>query len=593
MRTTVDIKRTGFYTELPPMMRKQCFRKKQKKTIHMIDNIYYTVFVTGDSKEHVPLGLQKLLDELENKKLEAIAIREPIVFEQGLYYLLKTYSTYGYCVGSPDLYDIFYCKSLPNDDTPRIMVQIRAFGLWTRGIQSVLDESYAKVDALLSQYSCTVDWCRESRIDYCFHTNAISSPNRLFKEDAHGKVKHLHTNLKNATWNADIEHEDDGTVFIKDYLCFGRIKSNNVRARVYNKVKEVIEMGYKGFFFDIWHKNGLISYYDKCCMEYAFTYKNMDYLAKGALDFYVKHGIDQARIKKYSDALNNPKTTLAQFKALAAEHMPKVTTILNIEYETKRKFYYHSDNFINGFKLSEQRGNIAKPMERIYKILEYREVFLDYLTGKTLSFYNGHDEKGEPKFLDWWKRLRNTKHDGKKVDFNLVREYSQAMDRKAVQKRVINSLASVAVYDDNLETDFLADISDLLADVSDNQAHKMGINIIDSDGYLLDDVNGSMIANYKNLKAKKEILLKNRKARIAAQAKEDNRPAEDLKQEFEAFNKRLNEKPLPQGYQYDSPVDFPDPASEAPSGEYNIFSRWDDSVGKLIDSDLPEEWNDC
>jgi len=565
MAIIIDTQRTGFYKELTPQKQKEYLALKRNKTVHMIDNIYYTVFITGDSREYVPPGLQNLLDELETNKQEAIKIREPIEFEQGLYYLLKSYSTYGYCVGNPDLYDIFYCKSLPNDDTPRIMVQIRAFGLWTRGIDSVLGESYSKVDALLAQYSCTADWCRESRIDYCYHTNSISSANKLFKEDAWGKVKNLHTNLTNATWNADIEHEEDGTVFIKDYLCFGRIKSNNVRARVYNKVKEVIQVGYKGFFFDIWHKHGLVSYYDKWCMEYAFPYKNVDYLAKGALDFYVKHGLDPVRVERYRKALDNPKTTLADFKRLAAEYMPKVTTILNIEYETKRKFYYYSDHFINGFKLTEDRGEIAKPMERIYKILEYREVFLNYLTSKSLSFYNGKDSNGEPKYLDWWERLRNTKHDGKKVDIKLVREYSQAMDKKAVQWRVINSLASVAVYDDRLDTGFVADISDLLADISDNKAHKLGFALYDANNNPIDEVNGAMIRDYEVTKAKKEIQLKNRKVRSASHASEPTPAGDDLKQEFEEFNKRIESKTQSAGF---------------------------DSIGYQTPAPLPEEWHD-
>ena len=515
----METRRTGFFKELSPARQKEYLGFKRDKSVHMIDNIYYTVFVTHDSKENVPPGLQNLLDDLEASKAEAIKIREPIQFEQGLHYLLKSYSNYGYCVGNPDLYDIFFCKNLPNDDTPRIMVQVRAFGLWTCGVDAVLNESYSKVAALLAQYSCTVNWCRESRIDYCYHTNSISSANKLFKENARGKVKNLHTNLTNSTWNAAIEREEDGTVFIKDYLCFGRIKSNNVRARVYNKVKEVIEVGYKNFFFKIWHENGLISYYDKWCMEYAFPYKNMDYLAKAALAFYVEfmkqcpHPESQKRLKRYGDALSNPKTTLAQFKALAAEHMPKVTTILNIEYETKRKFYYYSDNFIDSFKLTEKRGEISRPMERIYKILEYREVFLDYLTSKSLSFYK-RDKDGNSKYLGWWERLRNTKHDGKKVDIELVREYSQAMDKRAVQKRLINSLASVAVYDDKNDTGFVADISDLLADVSDNLAHKMGVSIVDAHGAVVESVSGSLIRDYKVTKAKKEILLRNRKKKL-------------------------------------------------------------------------------
>ena len=523
MAITHSTKNSGYYKELEAPKREQYLSLARESTIHAIDNIYYTVFVNGDSKDNQPLGLLDLLNELEVNKALAMKIREPIELENGLYYLLKSYHNYSYCVSNPDIYDVFICKGLPNDQTPRIMVQIRAFGLWTRGVDSVLNESYKKVESLLTLYSCTVDWCRESRIDYCFHTNAISNVDSVIERDRRKKVKNLFTNLKRYVVHGETEEEEDGTIHKDDYICYGRIKSNNIRARIYDKGKEVIEQGYKAFFFKIWFDKKLISYYDKWCMEYAFPYKNMDYLYKAALAFYVEHGTDPVRVKEYSDVLSNPKITLDQLRKLAKKHMPKVTSILNIEYETKRKFYYYSDHFINGFKLSDERGNISKPMERIYKILEYRDVFLNYLTSRSLSFHKGKnvkDKDGDYVYLPWWNRLRNTKHDGKNINIKLLREYSQAMDKRAVQKRAINTLASIAVYDDRLETGFVEDISDLLADVSDNKAHKMGLSIVDENGNSIEDFYGPMISDYAHTKAKKEMLLKNRKARQSQLAKQ-------------------------------------------------------------------------
>lgn len=526
MGITIDTKRSKFYQELSLEMRKQYLGLTRDKTHPMIDNIYYTVFITNDSKEDVPGGIKLLLQELETSKQEAIAYREPIVFEHGLYYLLKSYSSYGYCVGDPDLYDIFCCKALPNDDTPRLMVQVRAFGLWTRGVDEVLAESFSKVEALLAQYACTVNWCRESRIDYCFHTNAIASIDKLLveskltTEDEHnGKhaVKNMHTNLKRTKMEGENESTPYGTVIHKDYLCFGQVESNNVRARIYDKVKEVIERGYKSFFFQIWYDNGLISYYDKWCMEYAFPYKNIDYLYKAAIAFYVAH-CDEFNEQEFPyylgechRVLNSESTSLAEFKALATEYMPKVTKILNIEYETKRKFYYYSDDFINGFKLTEERGNISKPMARIYKILDYRDLFLDYLTSKTLSFHRGEDENGNLKYLTWWKRLRHAKHDGKTVDGKLLRAYSNAMDKRAVQKRAINAIASSAVYNDRVETSFVEDLSDMLADINDNDAQRMIIYDSESGDVIEDMKYARGVSDYMTVKAKKDKLLKNRK----------------------------------------------------------------------------------
>jgi hypothetical protein len=535
----VETTRSGFFQELPSEKQNKYLSLKRDKTISTIDNIYYTVSITGDDKDDPPAGISLLLEALEDTKAEIIKVREPIEWDYGLYYLLKSYASYGYCVGSPDFYDIFVCKGLPNNDTPRIVVQIRAYGLWTRRIFPILEESYEKVQTFLADYSLTVSRCRESRIDYCFHTNSISSVNKLIKEDSRGKVKNLHTNLIKAKWNADLIHEDDGTVHVKDYVCYGSADSNNVRARIYNKVKEVIEMGYKAFFFEIWHKNGLISFYDKFCMEYAFLHKNTDYLAKASLEFYTKYGTNPARRKLYAAVLKDPKTTMSQFKALAAEHMPKITTILNIEYETKRKFYYYSDEFINhGFKLSEDRKNISKPMERVYKILDYRDIFLDYLTSKTLSFYK--IENGEPKFLAWWERLRNTKHDGKKTDEKLIRKYSCEMDKKAVQRRAVNSIASNAVYEDRLNTGFIEDLSDMLADITDNQAHRM--LLLGNGGELLESISAEAVRDYELTKQRKEKYLKNRK-KVQAEQRENETVQKNLGDELKRIYAKASDTP--------------------------------------------------
>ena len=51
-----------------------------------------------------------------------------------------------------------------------------------------------------------------------------------------------------------------------EYLALGNRKSNNIFFRSYNKTREVCEMKYKDFFFDIWKENGLISEYDYYCL---------------------------------------------------------------------------------------------------------------------------------------------------------------------------------------------------------------------------------------------------------------------------------------------------------------------------------------
>jgi len=237
----------------------------------------------------------------------------------------------------------------------------------------------------------------------------------------------------------------------------------------------------------------------------------MDYLAKARIAFYVEHGTDGEQLQKYRTALGNKNTTLADFKRLADEYMPKVTAVVNIEYETKRKFYYSSDTFIENFKHIPR--DIPYTLNRLYKILDNRTIFLDYLTSKTLSFHKGEDADGNIIYQAWWKRLRDTKLDGIKTDEKLLRDYSYEMDKRCVQKRAINAVASSAVYDDKLDTGFIEDLSDFLSDISDNQAHKMTARLLFVDAHVevADEVYGNLLRDYRMVKAKNEVLLRNRK----------------------------------------------------------------------------------
>jgi len=535
MSITRETGRTGFFKELTPERRKEYLGLKREKFLPTVDNLYFSVFITNDAKNiGIDTHLNRLIEYLEEKKAEANQAHDAIDFGYGLAMTLKSYSFYGFCLTEQDLYDIFICKSIPNKNTPRIVIQLRAFGLWTRGVDEILIDAYRRVERMLLDYGCTIEKTRESRIDYCFHTNAITNVDALLVETK-GRVKNLHTNLKHVTLVADLEHLTDGTKFHKDYLCFGRKESNNVRARIYDKVKEVIEMGYKDFFFKIWYDNGLISYYDKWCMEYAFPFRNVDYLYKAAVAFYVEHGFCKSvgsekcileeifkcsllcvptdYYKRCKVAIDNERTTLADFKKLAKEHMPKVTSILNIEYETKRKFYYYSDKFIQNFRTVER--TIPAPLERIYKILDNKGIFLDYLTSKTLAFHAGKDASGNLKYLAWWLRLRNTKLGGIKANEKLLREYSFEMDKRVVMQRTVSAIASNAVYDDNLETGFVEDFSDFVSYISDNESHRMGRMVIyntdEADMLQSEDLPTAFNLRYAQAKSKKERQLKNRK----------------------------------------------------------------------------------
>ena len=481
MSVRIEVQRSSFFKELDKEKQDKYFGIIRNKFLPSIDNIYYSLFLSDDRNNN--LILEPLFELLEDLKKKALKEYEPQKFDNDLLLDIKSYSIYKFCLSNPDLFDIFITNYLPNDETPRICIQVRAYGLWIHGAEKMLEDSYNQVCKIFEPFGITIGSCIENRIDYCYHTNAITSPEKMFSDE--NIFKHMQTSMKSWHQSGRISCSDEALVLHKDYFALGNRKSNNVFIRIYNKALEVVEMGYKGFFFDLWYQNNLISFYDNYCLEKAYLKKDYNYIYKAKLMFYVEYGTDEEIKTKYKEALENSDSTYKDFKTLANEYMPDITIVTNVEFETKRKFYYYSDDFINQLlKTFDYRDN-SLPIRRLYKIIDNRKIFVDYLTSKVLNF----SEDGE--YFSWWKRLRNTKLEGLKVDIKLLREYSKELDDKVVKQKLINDIATNAVYDNSLHTNFEEDASAILSNLNDNHAY--------------------MLSTYRTKKYQKEKRLKNRK----------------------------------------------------------------------------------
>jgi hypothetical protein len=423
-----------------------------------IDNIYYNLYISNDYNGNVKLiELFDILEELKNKGKE---IHQPQKFNDELNVELIGFSIYKYCLSSADLYDIFIADYLPNSSTPRIFVQVRAFGLWTKTEDEIIKESYNSVKKIFGDYSITFDLAMENRIDYAYHTNAIQSPEKTLKDT---KLENdMKTSLKRLQKAYDIQKNKkskDKLALIPDYLFLGNRKSNNVIVRIYNKAKEVVDKGYKGFFINIWHENGLINFYDKFCLEKAYEEKKFNYIHRAKLEFYLEYGTNEDFKQEIKNLLAKDHLTTEEIKDLADGHMPQLTTILNVEYETKRKFYYFSDDFIDTL---QTKSNEITPLARLFRIIDNKKIFLDYLNTTTLSFNTS-----------WWKRLQSTKLDSLKTNLKLLRNYNHELDERSSKMRLINQLATNSVLNDRLETDVEEDILDLMSNLNDNDIHAM------------------------------------------------------------------------------------------------------------------------
>ena len=317
--------------------------------------------------------------------------------------------------------------------------------------------------------------CMENRIDYAYHNNAIQNIDKFLSDN--NLKKYLNTNLEKYkkvgdTRSKNFYHETKVDL-TQEYLSLGNRTSNNIFFRFYDKTLEVIEKGYKGFFIEVWYSQGLINFYDKYCLTKGYENQNNNYVYKAMLEFYIENGKEEEVKNKFKEILKDPKTTIKEVIKEATRYMPNITRITNVEYETKRKFYSNSDEFIDDMlKPLTKRKYIPIQIKRIYQIIDNRQVFLEYLTRKTVSL-----KKEENKYIDFWERLRKVKiKETTKVKEELIRKYNKEIDKELIRNKFVNNLATNAVYNKKNLTDFKDDINEILEELS---------NVNDNNKYLL------------------------------------------------------------------------------------------------------------
>jgi hypothetical protein len=541
MGFTADTKRTGFYKELTVEKRDELLSLTRAKFLPMIDNIYYSVYIRGDVKTAVNreqaecrVNMDEFLKTLYELKNTAVITQKTQSYRHGLQLTAGGIKNFAYCLTEPDLYDIFISSGLMNDKTPRIQVQIRSMGLWIYGIDKMVKDSYNTAASVLSDYGMVIDRVMESRIDYCYNTNYVKNFNEIFSD---GYIEtHGHSNLDQG--GDFFRASSKGMVGLdisKNYFHMGSRKSKNVFFRAYHKGIEVVELGYKGYFFKIWHENGLISTYDRYCLEYAYTQAggtgkgNYEHIHKARLMFYLEYGNDEARKSKYTTALNDINTTLRHFKELVDEYMPDVTTVINLEYQTKRKFYKYTDDYMDELRTAE-RERMPEQLERLYKVIDNRALWLNYLTKETFSLRKQVQDNpdGLPIYTDMWYRLRACKLGGvKKADYRWLRDYTQWLDEEVIKERFVSTVGSYAVHNGSLESGFLEDFAAAVTGLNDNhkagEKKRLSVTVTGEDGEVIDSLHGTHLSFYKVKKEVKNKTVKNRRRRIIEASVADGR----------------------------------------------------------------------
>lgn len=467
-----SIKKTQIASEFSEENFNHWFTFNKNSFISHVDTFYFLVYPLVHNWREDERKL-KFIDVLLDKKRKADTDRESQPIFEALYSNLevKPYSgimMYSYHFGLQDKFDIFVCESPPNEKTPPIMVQIRSQSLWLDGLKNSFDNACKCIENVLKSFDIDIEKVQENRIDYAYHTNYIQDLINFFPEKY----------LKEMQVSNFMRWHKEGYFYMDDigadYFTLGRRKSNNVFFRVYNKTKEVIEMGYKQFFVPLWLDNGLISKFDEFVLSKAFTYGSYASKDKARCEFYCLYGKDYRIRKEISKKLEDPDVPMSWYTLTAKGLVPDVTIVCNIEFQTKRKFY---DRISIPQIISEKTYKY-----NIYNLFEQLKPITQFLTSETIRFvkYKGKNvevPRHQREDADWWQRLRSCKPleytDEWIIDY--FREYQKNLDIERQKATSVNKMARMAAYslfDSDDVTTITSDINEFLSSLNDNDISK-------------------------------------------------------------------------------------------------------------------------
>ena len=456
------------------------FDFKKKKFMHNIDTFYYSVKLcndfTSESQDQEVEILRKFF-EVKKNRLNSSAHLDFIAIDfDGHNLNLKPYSfanMYSICLECPDWFDVFIAPTVPKGSdggeslTCEIIVQIRSYMLWMYGVHEAFVRSYEYVKAVVDYFDLQIAYCQENRIDYCWHTNYLSNPEKFFSLENFYKMRvdRFHDAVTHTEKVGSSGYEID-------YIAVGK-RSDKVFIRIYLKSKEVVEQGYKGWFLYTWLFNGLINRYDLYVYEECYKRKSWKYMNMARIAYYVEYGQNEA-LKITCKKLLDGTLTMEEdnLQSLADDLTPKVNLILNVEYQTMRR---HTKSY----QLLPLRDNSAKETaKRIYDYLDNRKLITDYLTYHVFRLVkpDGDVNKSRRDLCGFWEALRSCKlvdvHIPPK-QLKLIRDYSRKLNGELVKTRAINSAINFGMYVKGFNTDEpVKDIMDMLCQMNDNDMQK-------------------------------------------------------------------------------------------------------------------------
>lgn len=254
-----EIQHTKIYQEFDDENQKYWFDFKQKKFLHNIDTFYYSVKLvedfTNDSSDDSVLRFRKFFEQkksiLDSRYGQLVQIFFP-GFDRSLNLCAGSYAGFfSIRLECPEWFDIFIAPSVPHGSdggfsvTSEIVVQLRSYMLWMYGVHEAFERSYEYVKQICDYFGLHIAYCQENRIDYCWHSNYLSNPEKFFSPESFYKMRV--DRFKDALIHTAKVGSEGYEI---DYVSMGK-RSDKVFIRIYLKSKEVIEKNYKPWFFKV------------------------------------------------------------------------------------------------------------------------------------------------------------------------------------------------------------------------------------------------------------------------------------------------------------------------------------------------------
>lgn len=465
---------TKIFSEMSPEDIKNWFDFKQKKFLHNIDTLYYSVFLDGDFTKETDdkrvLDLRKFI-QTEFDKIDAyedVVFKPSFLAHEFLEYHTNFAGTYNWMLHLPDQYDIFIASKTANEKTAQMLVQIRSETLWIDGVNAAVEATLFDVKSIAAMFGFEIVSVQENRVDYAWHTNYFKDPASFLRLDkiAAMRVGTLNEGFQHYKFHGDNDYEID-------YFTLGKKQSNNIFFRIYLKSKEIIQASsHKYWFYKLWFLHGLINRYDLYVYEQMALAGSWSYMHKARLLWYIEYGADESIKKLLKNVVYDRPSRRAYdyIKDLADSLTPPVNLVVNVEYETKRKFYA-SCVLPNDKELSEKRG----VYQRLFAVIKYRRFITNYLTESVVRFVEPDDEdsnKARRPIIPFWKALTGCKIvDDKygKRKGKIIRRYHHELSSECVKRRAINAMVTHNLYKKGKHEDRPSDeVIDFMNCLNDN-----------------------------------------------------------------------------------------------------------------------------